>query len=164
MLFEDVVQVLDALDAANLRQWVAGGWGVDALVGWQTRDHRDLDLLVDYARFDDCLTILERLGYAPETDWLPLRLECAAPGGRWVDVHPVSFDDEGGAVLGDRGGAHFDFPPTAFAVGTLNQRLVPCLSAAHQEVVHDGYDPRWQDRHDMALLADLRGKARLATS
>ena len=41
---DDVVAVLDRLDAARIEWWVEGGWGVDALLGEQTRDHRDLDL------------------------------------------------------------------------------------------------------------------------
>ena len=73
MLLGDVFQVLDALDAAELGTGWPEAWGVDVLVGHQTRDHRDLDLLVDYLQFVDCLARLERLGYAPETDWLPLR-------------------------------------------------------------------------------------------
>jgi lincosamide nucleotidyltransferase A/C/D/E len=44
---ESVLEVLSALSAC--RVWAAGGWGVDALVGHQTRDHRDLDLALDAA-------------------------------------------------------------------------------------------------------------------
>lgn len=42
----DVHRVLDLLSDADVETWVSGGWGVDALVGRQTRTHRDLDLLV----------------------------------------------------------------------------------------------------------------------
>ena len=47
MRLADVVEILSDLRAAGCRVWVAGGWGVDALVGRQTRPHRDLDLAVD---------------------------------------------------------------------------------------------------------------------
>ncbi len=43
MRFEEVTRVLDGLDVARVRYWVAGGWGVAVLVGRQTRVHRDLD-------------------------------------------------------------------------------------------------------------------------
>jgi lincosamide nucleotidyltransferase A/C/D/E len=46
MSIPDVTAVLTALDRAHVRHWVAGGWGVAALVGRQTREHRDLDLAV----------------------------------------------------------------------------------------------------------------------
>ena len=41
-----VLAVLDLLAAAEVRAWVAGGWGVDALLGRQTRPHCDIDLVV----------------------------------------------------------------------------------------------------------------------
>ncbi|WP_369334184.1 nucleotidyltransferase domain-containing protein [Amycolatopsis camponoti] len=37
-----VLRVLDAVHPA--RVWLAGGWGIDALLGRRTREHRDLDL------------------------------------------------------------------------------------------------------------------------
>jgi lincosamide nucleotidyltransferase A/C/D/E len=49
VLWKDVIDVLDALEAESVHHWVAGGWGVDILVGSQTRAHRDLDLAVDTA-------------------------------------------------------------------------------------------------------------------
>jgi lincosamide nucleotidyltransferase A/C/D/E len=40
----DVLHVIDLLKAAGVPVWVDGGWGVDALLGEQTRLHDDLDL------------------------------------------------------------------------------------------------------------------------
>ena len=34
----DVLDVLDLLQDAGIKAWVAGGWGIDALVGRQTRE------------------------------------------------------------------------------------------------------------------------------
>ena len=42
----DVVEVLDWLGEGEVPVWLDGGWGVDALIGEQTRDHEDLDLIV----------------------------------------------------------------------------------------------------------------------
>jgi lincosamide nucleotidyltransferase A/C/D/E len=39
----DVIEVVGALGPHGLNVWIDGGWGVDALVGEQTRDHADLD-------------------------------------------------------------------------------------------------------------------------
>ena len=36
--------VLDILERAGIEVWVDGGWGIDALLGLETRAHRDLDL------------------------------------------------------------------------------------------------------------------------
>ena len=148
--------VLDALDRAGVRHWVAGGWGVDALVGAQTRAHRDLDLAVDAADHDACMEALSRLGYLIETDWLPVRVEVAATGDRWVDVHPVGFDAQGVGLQGDSTGTHFRYPPTAFVTRLLGGRAVPCLSADQQLLFHSGYELRPQDEHDLRQLSTLR--------
>ena len=106
MRADDVLQVLDALDRAGVRYWVGGGWGVAALAGRQTRQHRDLDLAVNAEDLCSCLSALSDLGYAAETDWLPVRMELAAPWARWVDVHPVRFGEDGHGHQAGRDGAH----------------------------------------------------------
>jgi len=106
----DHVVEVDALGSAAVRHWVAGGWGVDALVGAIARSHRDLDLAVDANNLDDCMATLGGLGYRVETDWRPLRVEVVAGGERWVDVHPVTFDASGHGVHGDPVGTHFRYP------------------------------------------------------
>jgi hypothetical protein len=40
---EDAVELLSEL---GVRWWVAGGWAIDLLIGRQTREHHDLDVLV----------------------------------------------------------------------------------------------------------------------
>lgn len=147
-----MIDVLDRLAGAGVRHWVAGGWGVAVLAGRQTRPHRDLDLAVDAADLAPCLEALAGLGYAVETDWLPVRVELRAPGSRWVDVHPVTFAADGHGRQPDLDGGRFDYPPTAFVAGRILGRTVPCLSAAQQRRFHTGYDLRPQDLHDLAQL------------
>lgn len=156
MLWDEVREVLDALDRTKVSHWVGGGWGIDALVGVETRPHRDLDLAVDAEDYDACMATLADLGYTVETDWLPVRVEVAASGERWVDVHPVRFDARGHGIQGDPEGTHFLYPPAAFAIGRLGGRAVPCLSANQQELFHSGYELRPQDEHDLRQLATLR--------
>ena len=110
----EVLRVLGALGAAGLRSWVGGGWGVDALLGRQTRVHRDLDLALDatHTPLDLAINTLEVLGYRVETDWRPTRVELAAPTERWVDLHPVVFDDQGtGWQANVDGLPPFRYPP-----------------------------------------------------
>lgn len=156
MLWDQALEVLDALDSAAVRHWVAGGWGVDLLVGAETRAHRDLDLAVDADHHEICMATLARLGYSVETDWLPVRVEVAASDERWVDVHPVRFDANGVGIQGDPEGVHFVYPPEAFTTGRLAGRTVTCLSVSQQELFHSGYAPRPQDEHDLRQLAALR--------
>jgi len=155
MDFTEVALVLDALDAAGVPRWVAGGWGVAALAGRQTREHRDLDLLVEASSLSACLAVLTDLGYARETDWLPARVEYGAPGRGWVDVHPVVFDTEGNGRQAGLAGTHFDYPAECFVVGSVHGRSVACLSVDRQLEAHVGYDPRPQDLLDIATLQGL---------
>jgi lincosamide nucleotidyltransferase A/C/D/E len=156
----DVVRVLDGLDEAGVRYWVAGGWGVAALAGAQTRRHRDLDLAVDAAGLGRSLAALGRLGYAVETDWLPSRIELRASGDRWVDVHPVTFGAGAGGRQADRDGGFFEYPPDAFSAGLIAGRSVPCLSAGQQRRFRAGYPHRPQDVHDLAQLDALHSQPR----
>ncbi len=151
--------MLAALDVVGLRAWVAGGWGVDALVGRQTRVHRDLDLALDvtHTTLEPALSALETLGYCLQTDWRPSRVELAAPSARWVDLHPVVFDGHGTgwqANIGDL--PPFRYPPHAFTSGLINGSEVRCLSVAQQLLFHRGYPPRPHDFADIALLQGLQ--------
>lgn len=152
MRWTDVRPVLDALSERGVTFWVAGGWGVAALVGRQTREHRDLDLLVHDTDVPVTLEVLAELGYLPETDRLPLRLELTAGEGRWVDVHPVVLDDEGNGVQAGPDGTTYDYPAPVFTIGRIRDRDVPCLSIARQREAHAGYALREQDVHDLAQL------------
>lgn len=155
MDLEPVRTVLDALDAADVRAWVAGGWGIAALDGRQTRPHRDPDLVIDGEGLERCLTLLADLGYAAETDWLPTRIELHGPREAWVDVHPLVFATDGSAYLVLPDGGHVAYPPDAFTTGVLAGRATPCLSVAQQRLVHRGYEHRPEDEHDLAQLDRL---------
>jgi lincosamide nucleotidyltransferase A/C/D/E len=152
---EEVLAVLDALATAGCPAWVGGGWGVDALVGRETRPHRDLDLAIEAAAEPAALAALAALGYVIETDWRPIRVELAAPGDRWVDLHPVAFDADGNGTQAGPDGTSFEYPRDCFTTGSIAGRSVPCLSAAQQLEFHSGYDPRPHDVADLALLRHL---------
>ena len=46
MEFEHLVYLCRFFEREGLAFWIDGGWGVDALLGEQTRPHSDLDLAV----------------------------------------------------------------------------------------------------------------------
>ena len=150
--------VAEGLRAGGVRYWLTGGWGVDALVGRQTRAHRDLDLAVDADTFVEAVAVLGTLGYTAETDWLPVRLELAAPGGRWVDLHPVVVDARGDGRQAGPDGNHFDHPAADRVTGAVEGHALPCLSAARQRIFRSGYPLRRQDEADLAELDRLPGR------
>ena len=155
MPLTEVHRILDVLEALPCVVWMSGGWGVDALVGHQTRPHRDLDLGFDASREVQVLAALQGLGYAVETDWRPVRVELVAPTDRWVDLHPVVLDADGDGVQAGFDGAVFTYPLAARRAGLLGGREVPCLSVMKQLELHRGYEPRPVDLHDLAVLEAL---------
>ncbi len=154
----DVIQVLATSDEAGVQVWLDGGWGVDALVGEQTREHDDLDCviaLVDASRARDALA---GLGLAVTHDELPIRFVVADGVDRHVDFHPVTFDALGGATQHLQDGTLASYPEEGFAgVGRIGGIRVPSLTAPVQVLHHLGYDPDEKDYHDMRLLADNLG-------
>ena len=47
MTSNDVIDLYTNLETLGIKVWVDGGWGVDALLGKQTRFHEDLDIAVE---------------------------------------------------------------------------------------------------------------------
>ena len=155
---DDVVAVVDCLERNDVDVWVDGGWGVDALVGRETRLHEDLDLVVAQDDLTRAETALAGLGFEHDPSaepGLPARLVLVAPGGHNVDLHPVVLDDRGNGwqPLGE--GAYGLYPAEGLqGEGEVAGRPVRCLTAELQVRHHLGYPPDDDDRHDLRLLAD----------
>ena len=155
MRANEVLTVLEVLTDADVPAWVVGGWGVEALAGRVTREHRDLDLAIRDDDLAEALAALGGLGFAVETDWLPTRVELGGGPGGWVDLHPLAFDAGGTGVLRGLDGVRFVYPSDQFTQGAIGGRVVQCISAALQRTFHEGYEPRPQDLHDLAVLDAL---------
>jgi lincosamide nucleotidyltransferase A/C/D/E len=153
MTLLEVFAVLDALQQAGCRYWLEGGWGIDALIGRQTRAHRDIDVDIDAQREAAALSALEVLGYVIETDWRPNRVELVAPRRGWVDVHRLLINSDGSAHQPALGGGYHHFPKSYFVTGSLEGAPVPCVSVAAQRRFHSGYELSEADLHDLEQLA-----------
>ena len=156
------VELCDALEAAGVRYWVIGGWGVDALLGRETRPHKDLDILATRADFASLRTMLEREGLTvthvwKESRWIddlgepwPTAFVADDPRGRSLDVHLVGLRRDGTLVQ------HFEnpwrFPDDFAAAGTIGGRTIPCLSTVAQLQMHVGYTLPEEQRADLELL------------
>ena len=176
---EDVIELYSGLRAEGVRIWVDGGWGIDALLGRQTRLHKDFDALVALedlpalthflgARGFTLKLIWENNRWAPSLEPLALigrerpAVEAATAfvledgSGLELDFHVVRFDEHGhGVPAWDN---DLIFPPEAFAgVGTIGGRRVRCVSAEMQMRTHTGYALKESDIHDLRLLHDRFG-------
>jgi RimJ/RimL family protein N-acetyltransferase len=157
MLAQDVLDVLAALADRNTPIWIGGGWGIDALLGEQTREHADLDVACRAEHEATILETLAMLGYRVVLDYRPARVAVADDDGREIDLHPVRFDAHGIGVLPGLRGEHFDYPPDGFATGLIGGQSVACLSVAQQLRFHTGYQLRDHERQDLANLRTAFG-------
>ena len=159
MTAADVVEVLEWLEEANADVWLHGGWGVDGLVGEQTREHDDLDLIVRDVHETRMRNVLRTHGFTQIPGGVPQSFILADGRGREVDVHPVRFDDDGiGHVLSERGEPFAHAAEAFAATGSVSGRAVACLSAEAQMSNHSwGYAPGDTDVQDMRLLHDRLG-------
>jgi lincosamide nucleotidyltransferase A/C/D/E len=156
-----VVEVLDLLEAAGVQTWVDGGWGVDALLGEQTREHDDLDLAVDARLLERIQATLAPLGFrhaAAVEPGLPARFVLRDARERQIDVHPLVFDEEGNGWQ-DLGAGHRGRYPDAGLAGrgTIAGRAVRCLTPSLQLAFHAGPEPVERHPQDVALLSERFG-------
>jgi lincosamide nucleotidyltransferase A/C/D/E len=155
----DALEVIRTLKGSGVPSWVAGGWGVDALIGRQTRDHLDLDLAIPADLDDVAISMLGSLGYELAVDQRPARFELRTGDGRSVDFHPVTFGPNGGGIQAGFSGARFEYPADGFTSGVIDGVTVGCLSPERQIAFHLGYEPKAIDRQDMAALSRHLGVA-----
>ena len=157
MTAQDVLYVLDLLDKAGVTYWVGGGWGIDALVGEQTRSHDDLDLAFPTELESKLIDVMWRHGFWMSSDWRPVKFVMEDELGRSVDAHPVTFDDGTGWQANVDGRPPFRYPREKFSEGTIEGQSVPCIGVVRQIDFHDHYEPTDKDRVDMRLLVDRFG-------
>ncbi|MEV0040075.1 amino acid transporter [Streptomyces sp. NPDC050804] len=161
MTADTVLTVLALLRKAGADVWIAGGWGIDALLAAQTRPHRDLDLLHRAEQEPLVVEALSREGFTETLDWRPVRFVLSRHGtGDEIDLHPLSFAPDGSAVQSSPDpGRPFVYPAECFTTGTVDGVSVACISPEQQVRFHQGYEPSDRDRHDMARLRETFGIA-----
>ena len=153
-----VVEIIDRLERGGIDVWIDGGWGVDALVGHQLREHDDLDLVAELHHADRVVELLAAFGYEQVARGAPKSFVLVDAAGRQVDVHPVLFDEAGGGVYQMDDGSEWTYPAEGFSGrGTVGGRPVRCLSAEVQVLVHAGYELREKDYRELRLLRDRFG-------
>lgn len=169
----DVVALCRDFEAAAAPVWLMGGWGVDALLGRQTRPHHDVDVLVEVRGVERLrLRLIER-GFAfkyvwdDEVRWIrdeswttdleqPTAFVYADPDGREVDVHVVRQGVDGAIEM--LWNVPYSFTAEGLgSIGEIDGHRVRCLSAELQRQAHTGYPLPPHHARDLELLAELNG-------
>ena len=161
---DDVIEILDALDAAAVAVWIDGGWGVDALLERVRRNHDDLDAAVAFENLPRAKAALAPLGFArdeSQSEWFPARFVLRDTGGRQIDLHPLHFDAGGNGV--QRMPGWLDAPEGVYPAkglsgrGKIGGRHVRCLTPEMQLAHHDHANPDDVDYDDVTALCDRFG-------
>jgi lincosamide nucleotidyltransferase A/C/D/E len=157
---EAACALLAALDAQGVAACVGGGWGVDALVGRQTREHSDLDLWVEASDLEHLIVAFTELDVDRILPWggdRPWNFVLHDGVSRRVDLH--LYEPVGAGRL------HYGSVTTPFVfdradiagLGSIAGTPVRCERPEFALANHTGYPARDVDRHDVALLCTQFG-------
>ncbi len=159
MLLQEVVALCRAFKAAGLPFWVDGGWGVDALVRKQTREHSDLDLAIHLADLPRFEKLLGSRGYYPNNvdgarTWNPVFIHRSKGS---VDLHGFVLNADGVGILGEPSEDSAYPAGSLNGVGELGGMQVCCIAAPFVLMFRNGFEPRPVDYLDVARLCDCFG-------
>jgi lincosamide nucleotidyltransferase A/C/D/E len=152
MTANDVLVALRVLEDADIPVVVDGGWGVDALLGRQTRPHDDLDIAVPHHHVPRVRELFAAHGYneIPRDDSWECNFVLSDGKGREVDIHSYTFDDNGKHVHG------VEYRPEHLVgIGVIHGHVVRCIPAEPMVEFHTGYVVDETDYKDVKVLCEM---------
>lgn len=147
--------IIDMMKELDIEYWVEGGWGIDVLIGKQTREHRDIDIDFDSEKEELLINKLESLGYQMTTDERPTRAELYHPEHGFIDIHPFVLDTPGMMKQANPFGGWFELEDSWFTESVFEGRTIPCVSVEGQRLFHSGYELREVDQIDLKSLDEV---------
>jgi lincosamide nucleotidyltransferase A/C/D/E len=154
----DVLDLLYLADDLGIVLWIDGGWGVDAVLGRQTRRHDDLDILIERRHEPTFAAALRARGFMPvdRDDTRPWNYVLGDARGREVDFHVIESRPEGDWHYGPEGGESEDVIPTDALMGSgeIAGRKVSCLTPEALVGYHTGYAVDANDWADVRALCE----------
>lgn len=155
-----MIEVVAFLETLGVKVWLDGGWGVDALLAYQTRPHGDLDLVVSLDEMRKVQDGLTRRGYRLVHGGAPMSFTMSDDGGRRVDVHSVVFMPSGDGLFKMDNGGEWVCPGWGFeGFGRVLGRRFDCLTpeAKVKRMSRSGYEPDSVHLKDVASLSERFG-------
>ena len=121
----DVKQILQFAIDAEIKVFLDGGWGVDALLGYQSRAHNDIDIFVEKNDYQNFIEIMKANGFY-----------------EYTDEGEILYDGD-------------CFPVETFSgKGRIEEIEVSCIEPYSQVMFHLGYEFDENDAHDVKLLCE----------
>jgi lincosamide nucleotidyltransferase A/C/D/E len=154
MTAEDVIDFIQLLTQNNIEVIIDGGWGVDALIGKQSRKHADLDIAVEHSDVPLIRSLLEARGYKDviRDDTRECNFVLGDDKGHLIDFHSYTFDEDGNNIFG------VEYPYESLnGQGRINGYAVKCITPEWMVKFHTGYPLDEEDYHDVKLLCQRYG-------
>lgn len=146
----DAVEIINYAERHGISVFLDGGWGVDALLGRQTREHNDIDLFIEKDKGEEFIALLKQKGFQKiRKDYTtPAHTAWQDEGGRVVDLHLYESGENGTFLFEGN-----SYPAETFsATGRIADREVRCIPPREQVLFHCGYEWDENDTRDVRLL------------
>jgi lincosamide nucleotidyltransferase A/C/D/E len=150
-----LIDLLENIETIGVSVWIGGGWGVDALMGFQTRSHNDVDVYIEKKNADIFIEMLILNGYRE------IKMEYTTEVHRvWqdssncvVDLHLIEFKEAETLYYDNEA-----YPSNVLnGKGLIGGISVRCFTAEAQVLFHQGYEHSEKDAQDVLLLCKTFG-------
>ena len=146
MTSRDVVDLYERLQNLGIAIWVDGGWGVDALLGRQTRTHKDLDIALEWKDVPKLREVLSAKGFKQVREDNQWNFVLADDEGHEIDVHAFIRDDKGNIVEG------IMYPAESLTgSGTISGKAVRCISPKYMVEFLASWIHKWPEKYLNAI-------------
>jgi lincosamide nucleotidyltransferase A/C/D/E len=151
MTGKDAVELYKLFDQRGIPVWIDGGWGVDALLGHQTRKHDDLDIALRHSDVSALRKLLEGYGYrdVPSNgSWL-CNFVLGDDHDHRIDIHSFETDVSGENIFGVAYRAEH-----LTGIGMIEGYKVRCVAPDRMVKFHTGYPLDKNDFLDVKALCE----------
>jgi lincosamide nucleotidyltransferase A/C/D/E len=155
----DVTSLYELCWKNGITIWIDGGWGVDALLGHQSRKHTDVDIAIQEKDVSKLKELLQGKGYRE------IKLEMARPYNfvfgdekeHEIDIHVIVLDANGNGIYGPAGNGEMYPADSLTGTGVIAGKAVRCISAEWMVKFHRGYELKEKDFRDVSALCEKFG-------
>ena len=152
---KDACEILRLALENKIKVFLDGGWGVDALVGKESREHNDIDLFAEEIDYNAFINVIKNYGFTEtvmeyttenHTVWKDDK-------NRIIDLHKFAYTENKEIMFeGDI------FPSDVFSgKGKIGDIEICCIDAKKQVEFHRGYNFDENDVKDVFLLCETFG-------
>lgn len=159
MTSRDVIDLYSYLESLGVNIWIDGGWCVDALLGEQSRPHKDLDIAIQQKEVSQLREALLERGYRDikveiARDW---NFVLGNEHGREIDVHVIVLNSQGDGIYGPPENGEKYPADSLTGSGLIEGRTVRCISPDWMVKFHSGYELQEKDFRDVRALCKKFG-------